>query len=203
MKFTYVPPTPQGWAEIQTARVDFDANPPVDRLRVCWPLGEANVDRTAVAASLVFAPWTAGGCDFLRPFSALTGQRITEWFQEASVWVSPTPIRAGGLPLPRGRRRFRLSGDGGDELRLALVDSLLGSSESDEEVRVASNLRVLMANAPTRASSFEMRLGVAVLVADSLSVNEFIDPEFAAEEPQSFTHAQRLLESVALGLRNA
>ncbi|MEE1650726.1 hypothetical protein V1260_07960 [Brachybacterium sp. J144] len=203
MKFTYVPPTPQGWAEIQTSRVDFDAHPPVDRLRVCWPLGEANVDRTAVAASLVFAPWTAGRCDFLQPFSALTGQRITEWFQEAPVWVSPTPIRAGGLSLPRGRRRFRLSGDGGDELRLTLVDSLLGSSESDEEVRVASNLSVLMANAPTTAASFAMRLGVAVLVADSLSVNEFIDPEFAAEAPQSFTHAQRLLESVALGLRDA
>ncbi|MGP9707008.1 hypothetical protein [Brachybacterium sp. AOP24-D1-21] len=205
MKLIYTAPTPQGWAEVIASRIDFDAAPPIDRLRVCWPLGEANVDRTAIAAALVFSPWVAGRCDLIRPFSALTEQRIVEWFQQKAIWVAPTPVRAGGLPLPRGTRRFHLSGDGNGEGAhfLALMDSLHGSGETGTTTRVATNAGVLMSNAPSESAAFEIRLGVAVLVAESLSVNELIDPEFAAAAPEAFGRAQRLLECVALGLRDA
>lgn len=205
MKLVYTAPNPQGWAEIAASRVDFDAEPPLNRLRVCWPLGEANVDRTAVAASLVFSSWIAGRCDLIRPFSALTEQRIVEWFQQQAIWVAPIPIRAGGLPLPRGTRRFHLSGDkdGADTLFLALVESLHGSGESGPATHVATNAGVLMSNAPSESAAFEIRLGVAVVVAESLSINELVDPEFAAAAPEAFGRAQRLLECVALGLRDA
>src|SRR5699024_4797064 len=81
MQLEYMPPSLAGWAEIAATPTDFDAYPPVPKLRVKWPLGEANVDRTAVAASLIFAPWIAGRCDHIRQFSALTEQRLVEWFQ--------------------------------------------------------------------------------------------------------------------------
>lgn len=205
MKLVYTAPDAQGWAEIAASPVDFDAMPPLSRLRVCWPLGEANVDRTAIAASLVFSPWIAGRCDLIRPFSALTEQRLVEWFQQQALWVAPTPVRAGGLPLPRGTRRFHLSGDpsGADAPHLALKDSLHGSGESGSTTHVATNAGVLMSNAPSDSAAFEIRLGIAVLVAESLSINELVDPEFAAVAPEAFGRAQRLLECVALGLRDA
>lgn len=205
MKLVYTAPNTEGWAEISASRVDFDADPPLNRLRVCWPLGEANVDRTAIAASLVFSPWIAGRCDMKRPFSALTEQRIVEWYQQQAIWVAPTPVRAGGLPLPRGTRRFHLSDDGNgpEAYFLAIVDSLHGSGESGPRTQVATNAEVLMSNAPSKAAAFEIRLGVAVLVAESLSIDEFVDPEFAAAAPEAFGRARRLLECVALGLRNA
>ena len=185
--------------------MDFDANPPLNHLRVCWPLGEANVDRTAVAASLAVAPWIAGRCDLIRPFSALTEQRIVEWFMEQSIWVSPNPVRTGGLPLPRGTLEFHLSGEGNgaDTRFLTFVDSLQGSGESGSATRIATNINALMWNAPSESSAFEIRLGMAVLVAESLSINELIDPEFAEAAPEAFGRAQRLLECVALGLRDA
>lgn len=203
MKLTYTAPSPQGWAEIAAAPVDFDAFPPLDRLRVCWPLTEANVDRTAVAASLVFAPWIAGRCDLQRPFSALTEQRIVEWFQHKSIWVAPTPVRTGGLPLPRGMRRVHLSGGNTDSQSLELVDPLRGSGESGTSVRIATNAGTLMAHAPSAVAAFEIRLGVAVLAAESMSINELIDPEFAATDSEAFNRAKRLLECVAIGLRDA
>lgn len=206
MKLSYSAPDPAGWAEIQTARIDFDGQPPVDRFRVSWPLGEANVDRTAVAASLIFSPWIAGRCDHLRPFSALTEQRIVEWYQGEAVWVAPNPVRAGGLPLPRGSRRLRLSGTPSgahDEDVLSLVPTELGSGRAGSDIRVACNLAALTACAPSRTAALTMRLGAAVLVAESLSTNEIIDEEFAEISPEAFDAAARLLECTALGLRDA
>ncbi|MGP5036766.1 hypothetical protein [Brachybacterium alimentarium] len=205
MKLLYTAPSAEGWAEISASRIDFDANPPLNQLRVCWPLGEANVDRTAIAASLVFSPWIAGRCDLIRPFSALTEQRIVEWFQRQAIWVAPTPVRAGGLPLPRGSRQFHLSGEGtrSNAHSLTLVESLHGSGESGSTTHVATNANILMSSAPSISAAFEIRLGVAVLVAESLSINELIDPEFANAAPEAFGHARQLLECVALGLRDA
>lgn len=203
MKLEYSAPSFQGWAEISASRTDFDGVPPLDRLRICWSLGEANVDRTALAASLIFSPWIAGRCDHERPFSALTAQRIVEWFRHHSIWVSPTPIRTGGLPLPRGTQRFHLSGGDDESRRLIVVTPRQGSGEQGRTVRVATNAGMLMASAPSPAVAFEIRLGIGVLMAESLSVNEFVDPEFAAAEPEAFTRAQKLLECVALGLRDA
>lgn len=206
MKLTYAHPAESGWVEIRAERTDFDGFPPIDRFRIQWPLGEANVDRTAVAASLIFSPWIAGRCDHGRPFSALTEQRIVSWFQHHSTWVAPNPVRAGGLPLPIGTRRLRVSGaptGAPDEDLLRLVPSGYGSGREGNEHRIASNLAALGAGLDSDLVRLQMRLGVAVLVADSLSANELIDEEFAAYDPASFDAAARLLECTALGLRDA
>lgn len=203
MKLLYVPPTTSSWTEISAAQVDVDAVPPVTRLRLCWPLGEVNADRTAVGAVLAFSPWIGGRCDLEHEFSALTGQRLVEWFQDQGIWVAPSPVHAGPLPLPRGSHRYSLSGDASASPELRFADSLCGSGESPAGVRIASNLGILIANAPTIAAGFEMRLGAAVLIAESLSISELVDPEFEAAAPEAFSRAQRLIECVGLGLRSA
>ena len=205
MQLEYMPPSLAGWAEIAATPTDFDAYPPVPKLRVKWPLGEANVDRTAVAASLIFAPWIAGRCDHIRQFSALTEQRLVEWFQGERIWVAPTPVRVGGLPIPRGTRRILLgdpdSSTQGTHLRLQAVSPLVGSGKDPEVTRIASNLAAFLRNSPTPEARYCMEVGFAVLVAESLSANEIIHPEFGLKSPSAFSAAARLLESVSLGLR--
>lgn len=190
--------------ELGAERTDFDAYPPIQKLRANWPIGAPNVDRAAVAASLVFAPWIAGSCEHPQPFSALTAQRLAEWFQQQNIWVSPGPVRKGGLPLPRGRDRLHLSGTSlvPGEISLRFVASDQGSGQAEGHVRIAGNTEMLMNQAPGRAEALLIRLGSAVLVAESLSVNEIVDPEFAADHPNEFHAAARLLECTALGLRN-
>lgn len=205
MKFEYGTVAASGWAEISTEPTDFDAVPPLEKLRVNWPLESISVDRAVVSTSLVFSSWIAGRCDFPEPFSALTAQRITEWFQSQSIWVSPNPIRTGGLPLPRGNKRLILSGDSRrtNDIQLHLEPSERGTTTDGEAFHIATNAGVLMANAPTPAARLGIRLGIAVLVSESLGVDEVIDPEFAAESPQEFASAARFIECVALGLRGA
>lgn len=205
MRLEYMPPSLTGWAEIAATPIDFDAHPPVPKLRVKWPLGDANVDRTAVAASLIFAPWIAGRCDHIRPFSALTEQRIVEWFQGERIWVAPTPVRAGGLLIPRGTRRILIgspnSSTQGPHLRLQAVSPLAGSGKDSGVTRIATNLEVFLHNSPAPEARYCMEVGFAVLVAESLFANEIIHPEFGMESPVAFAAAARLLESVSLGLR--
>jgi len=202
MKLEYRAPGESGWAEIVTTRTDSDGYPPVERLRVQWPIDEANVDRAAIASSLVFSPWLIGRCDLLRPFSALTERRIVEWFQEQDVWVAPNPIRAGGLPIPKGTKRVYLSGSphASHEHSLVIVKSHMGSGIVGNEMRVASNAHLLIQHAPHPAARFSIRLGVAVLLAEAFSVNEFVDPEFAHTCPEEFQAASRMIECVSLGL---
>ncbi|WP_422115741.1 hypothetical protein [Brachybacterium sp. UNK5269] len=205
MRLEYTPPEADGWAEIAANPIEFDANPPLQKLRVQWPLGDANVDRTAVASSLIFSPWIAGRCDHIRPFSALTVQRIVEWFQTQNIWVSPTPVRSGGLQIPRGHRRIRLGTpheiDDSAMTILNFVAPLAGSGQDGDSVQIASNVGTLLQNAPTQADRFAMEIGLGVLLAGSLSASEFIYPEFAASSPDAFAAVARLIESVSLGLR--
>lgn len=203
MKFEHRTAAASSWAEFATEPTDFDAVPPLEQLRINWPLESISVDRAVVGTSLVFSSWIAGRCDFPEPFSALTAQRITEWFQSQSIWVSPNPIRTGGLPLPRGTKRLILSGDSRQpcDIQLHLEPSERGTSTGGKAFHIATNAGVLMANAPTPAARLNIRLGIAVLVSESLGVDGIIDPEFATESPQGFASATRLIECVALGLR--
>ena len=204
MRLEYRAPKEPGWAEITASPIDFDAYPPLPMLRVLWPLGEANVDRTAVASSLIFSPWISGRCDHTRPFSALTEQRIVEWFQGEGIWVAPTPVRSGGLLLPKGNRRLHLeqpsrAKDDRDAC-LQIRPPRSGSGEEGCTYQIATNLVTLIHHAPTKAIRHTMEVGMAVLVADSLSAGEIVAPALADEDRRMFTSVQRLLESVALGL---
>lgn len=204
MKFQFDESTASGWAELTATPIDFDAFPPVGRLRVQWPLGEQSIDRIALAASLVFSPWIAGRCDLPKPFSALTNQRITEWFQNQGIWVTPTPVRAGGLPLPRGQHTFEIV-DGErrtEHSGLILAPALAGSGPSTAGMRIASNLDSLAAFVDSPAHRHLIRLGAAVLVAESLAINVLHYPAFADECPDDFAAASRLLECAALGLHH-
>lgn len=207
MRFEYTAPAGNGWAEIAASPVDFDAFPPVKRLRTQWPLGDANVDRAAVAASLIFAPWIAGRCDHMRPFSALTAQRLVEWFQEQAIWISPTPVRSGGLQIPRGHLRLHLGSTGNSSdpgaVNLRAVSSLSGSGQQGNSVHVATNLGAFLQGSPGPASRYAMEVGFGVLLSESLSANELVHPEFASASPEEFLKVARLVESVSLGLRHA
>ncbi|MFC0675707.1 hypothetical protein [Brachybacterium hainanense] len=205
MRFTTSAADGGSWTELLASRTDFDGHPPLDRLRLFWPLASGSPDRDAVALSLIFSPWVAGRSEHPAPFSALTEQRIVEWFQSQRIWASAGPVRIGGLPLPRGTRRLLLSGSPSSEreVLLRLVPSTEGGMVQEQEVHVATNAGTLIAHAPDATSAFSMRLGVAVLLAESLSITEIVDPEFAASAPEQFRAAARLVECVALGLRSA
>ncbi|QNN82272.1 hypothetical protein H3H54_14535 [Brachybacterium sp. Z12] len=205
MKFTIQNQETSTWTEISAERTDFDGYPPIPRFRVNWPTEIRSVDRSAVATSIIFAPWIAGRSDYEKPISALTAQRLLEWFQLRNIWTAPGPVRTGGLPLPRGHERLHLSGDSKPigEMSLAILPSDSGSGRIGNSVHVATNAGVLMDLAPRRTDALLIRLGTAALLAESLQVNEIIDPEFAAEEPEEFHRAARLLECTALGLRSA
>ena len=103
MKIDYTPAAPR-WASLKAEIIDFDGLPPVDTLRVDWPQETTSSDRIAAAGALAFSHWSAGRMDFQKPISALTAQRISEWYAADHVWVTPGPVRAGGLSLPRGSR---------------------------------------------------------------------------------------------------
>lgn len=202
MKLEYKTAESGLWNRLSATPVDFDAFPPVPDFRIQWTLGDANVDRTAVAASLIFSPWIAGRCDHLRPFSALTEQRLVEWFSYKGIWVAPTPVRAGGLPIPRGNARLWISDPTPElqDLALALVPPDGGSGQMSGIVRVASNASFFELNAPTREDAFCIRVGVATLLAESLHVDEIVDPQFFQSAPDDFLAVRRLLECVSIGL---
>lgn len=213
------------WTEVTGEPADFDAHPPVPRLRLDWPLGEAGPDRIAVGSALAFAPWIAGPIDLEEPFSALTAQRVGEWFATQGIWVSPGPVRRGGIVIPGATRRLVLADDVGSstvdegnepadvssdspgsdspsgDVRLRLVPSEEGTSIRGKDLRVATNAGVLGAHATRRSDQHAIRVGVTVLVAASLRVGEIVASDFAAECPEEFAAAARLLESVSLGLR--
>lgn len=56
MRLEYATSETGSWSEITATPIDFDGYPPLNRFRVNWPIADANVDRTAIAASLVFSP---------------------------------------------------------------------------------------------------------------------------------------------------
>lgn len=203
MKFSFEQ-SENGWAEIEASPYAFDAYPPIDTLRISWPLAGMSPDRLVVGCTLVFAPWSAGVSVFPEQFSALTSQRVVEWFQLSSISVLPTPVRAGGLPLPRGVRRAAVAHSGvpGADLTVAFRESHLGSTWSAGRVDLASNIGALAGSVDCDVLRLQMRLGAAVLVAESLGVNEIVDPELREADPAAFDSAARLLECVALGLRD-
>lgn len=211
MKLQHLKNPGSGWTEISAHPGDADAHPPLPSLRLDWPLGDGGPDRFAVGASLAFAPWMAGASDLVEPFSALTAQRLSEWFARQGVWASPGPVRTGGVLVPGGSRRLHLvedaAGSGSsvrapeaEDLRMHLVPSEEGSSVRGSEVRIATNAGILGADATGIADRHAMRLAVAVLVAASLRVGVIVAPAFSAESPEEFAAAARLLECVSLGL---
>ncbi|MGY5765394.1 hypothetical protein ACXET9_09340 [Brachybacterium sp. DNPG3] len=196
-------------AEILALPGDADGHPPLPRLRLEWPLVDSSPDRLAVGTSLVFAPWMAGSGVFDEPLSPLTAQRLGEWFAAQGIWVSPGPVRSGGIVLPGGARRLRLvDGPGaaeqpacdGDDLRLQFVPAVEGSSTHGADIRVATTVGLLATHMAAGAEREAARVGAAVLVSASLRVGQIVAPRFATEHPTEFAAAARLLESVALGL---
>ncbi|MDO4783501.1 MAG: hypothetical protein Q3997_00200 [Propionibacteriaceae bacterium] len=203
MKIDYLPASPR-WTSLKAEVVDFDGLPPVNTLRVDWPYETTSSDRIAVAGALAFSHWSAGRMDFQKPISALTAQRITEWYAVDNVWVSPGPVRTGGLFLPRGSRSACLVlGDVHESLPgalpIAMVGPSTGTAVRPEWVELASNASFFAL--PGDSSPVLLAaLAAVVLSAEQLHINTLSFPKLRAERPDLFDRAARLLECVSLGL---
>lgn len=200
MKFDLCTDTPK-LTRIVAHPTDFDAHPPVKELRIKWQYAGTSTDRFAVAASLAFSPWSAGAMMFPSEISALTAQRIGDWFRFVErVWVGPNPVRWGGLKIPKGRDVLSI---GGIEAEGTLVLEYRGMSEasslSDSRVQVASNAAYLVARDDGR-SQLLTQLAVAVLLAEEIGVNEIRLPSDAVLSTEDFAATTWLLECVGLGL---
>lgn len=203
MKFAVPEQTTGSWSAISASSVDSDAHPPISTVRFHWPLGTVQVDRLAAGCVLMFSPWASGRVDMPSAISALTAQRITEWSQTQRHWLTVSTIRTGGLPIPRGNRTLALSGarSGTEEQpTLTFLPPTTGTQDRGSEIGIATNLEALMRCAPDAVAAGTIRIGAAVLLAESLNAGQITDPEFAAEDPTTFSYIQRLLECVALGL---
>lgn len=202
MKFVF-PEQKGSWPAVTATSVDSDAHPPVATVRFQWPLRTVQVDRLTVACVLMFSPWTSGRVDMPSVISALTAQRITEWSQTQRHWLTVSTIRAGGLPIPRGKRTLALSGNQvGTEERptLTFLPPTTGTQDRGTDIGIATNLGALLRCAPDTTSAHTIEIGAAVLLAESLNAGQIADPAFAAADPDAFAQIGRLLECVALGL---
>ena len=192
------------WFTVSAEPVDTDAFPPIPEARIHWPLSKPQTDRLALGCALIFEHWATGAMTVEEPISALTAQRLTEWAQSRGQWISVTNIHTAGLPIPRGVQQVNLSSDGISKSRkqksLFFAAPSEGTSTSRNGYRVSGNIPFLMNLVKDSSSFYLVRLGAAVILAESLDVNVFVDEEFKREFPQEFSAARRLLECVALGL---
>lgn len=206
MQYAFDSTGASGWATLTAKPVDADGYPPLEAVRVRWPMSIPQIDRIAVASALIFSPWAVGRMDLQTPCSALTAQRLTEWSQSHGQWISISNIRAGGLPIPVGTKSAEIVESPCSNLttdsnfRLFFGDTLSGSSHRSSQCQVASNINVLECCAPSVEIAYQIRLGLAVLVAEALDITRFSFPAFQTKAPIEFEHARRLLECVSLGL---
>lgn len=187
-----------------TAEVeDFDGWPPVAELRVSADIHSVSPDRVAVAAALAFAPWISGTLTLDRPFSALTAQRISEFFD--GIWVSARPVRRGALPIPRGDVTVGLSYGHGEmdsstpRLAVSGPSAMRGHLAVGSTVTVASTAPLLTTEHGGRPPVLSL-LAVGVLCSESLGVGTFRLLEEPSEQVTSMASVARLLECVSLGL---
>ncbi|WP_282826230.1 hypothetical protein [Gulosibacter sediminis] len=83
---------------------------------------------------------------------------------------------------------------------LDVVPSEIGSGSCGNVVTVASNAAIIANTSRSSKMQYLTKLAVAVLVAETLDVNEIVYAEFKREFCEAFGQAARLLESVSLGL---
>lgn len=203
MRVDYAPAAPR-WMGLKAEPIDFDGLPPVPSLKVDWPHESTSPDRVAVAGALAFSLWTAGCIEFQTAISALTAQRIVEWFAADHVWVAPCPVRTGGLPLPRGSRHARLVlGEMDDSASEALMIAMVGPSKGTairaQQVNLASNVG-FFAQPDDPTPAMLAALAAVVLCAEHLHLNTLSFPQLSTGCPELFDRAARLLECVSLGL---
>lgn len=187
---------------ITTSLGEFDGAPPVGHLEFDLTLGEsANADRLAVGLALIYSPWLAGPTTFPKPVSALTAQRITEFFGERFVTVGNVTDRA--LPIPRGSHRVTvvdLVGDADTDarlpaLKLASYSQREGLSSLGSTTTVASNIHALGAGLGPTAVTLQT-LGLGVLLSEEADINVLLHPAAGG----SRAPLRSLLEAVGLGL---
>ncbi|HET7397102.1 MAG TPA: hypothetical protein VFJ94_01170 [Intrasporangium sp.] len=192
-------------ASVLSAEIDeFDGCPPVTDLEIGVALDGVSPDRVAVGATLAFAPWLAGPMEVPKPVSALTAQRIGEFF--GMRWVHCVSVSRGALPITRGGRTLGLRHAGDsvgsglrEELLIDSVSSFAGIRTEGDTMAIATNAAMLSPRGTDRQMGFA-DLGVAVLVASYLDVNEYVCPGLARQDRDAFDRATILLESVGLGL---
>lgn len=211
MRITAVAERSSGWFSLGAEPTDFDGCPPVPALRLQWPVVVTGADRLAVGAALVYSAWTSGVLHLPQQFSALTAQRISEWYAAQGVWVQPGEVRRGGLPIPRGNRVVRLttvSGKSGPVLErgtrnLSFVGSASGTSFRAAGLEIASNLVMLRQEGAAGEHANFAALGAAVLVAEGVGISRIEVPWLGSLGQELSAATVRLLESVSLGLVDA
>ncbi|WP_109471088.1 hypothetical protein [Ornithinimicrobium cavernae] len=184
---------------ISTVPGEFDGDPPVPHLDIGLPLdGIASADRLAVGLALIYSPWLSGPVEFPEAVSALTAQRISEFFGERFVTVTGIADRA--LPIPRGVGDVLVvdlalrSRPPADEraLCLAPLSQAQGTVSFGQQLMVASNVHLLTGTPSTGLHT----LGLAIVLAECADANILVHPS-ADNVPPALN---LLLESVGLGL---
>lgn len=185
---------------------EYDGTPPVPNLEIGLNLnGITTADRLAVGLALIYSPWLAGPFQTPDPVSALTAQRVTEFFGERFVTVTTVTDRA--LPIPRGVQRVTVidlataPDSTPSEARLSLAPfSLRESSLSfGNQHTVASNIHIFGPLASQLHAGNLHTLGLAVMLAEHADASVLVHPAAAVQVPG----LDLLLESVGLGLTGA
>lgn len=180
---------------------EFDGSPPVPTLEIGVALPEVSADRIAVGLVLVHAAWMAGPAQVPYPVSALTAQRVTEFFGDRYVTLTTVGDRA--LALPRGSREVRLLDLTTDPapapnepaIALAPLTAAEGHVARGTVLSVASNVHMFETTAVSSSTNLHT-LGLGVLLAELVDAGTLIHP--SADHADSALHL--LLESVGLGL---
>lgn len=184
---------------------EFDGFPPVPTLEIGVDLpATSSADRLAVGLSLVHAPWLAGPVEMPHPVSALTAQRITEFFGNRYVTLSTVGDRA--LPIPRGSKQVRIvdlvthPAPTPDESAIALAPLTVaeGCVAYGRTLSIASNVHLFGTTSVSRGARLHT-LGMGVLLAEFVDAGTLLDPSGHQADPR----LHLLLESVGLGLAAA